>query len=166
MRLLWTALPGALILGFTLRETFKDLFHPTRTGALSDYYGRRFFRVLRRWPATLSMAGPLTLVAVILSWALLQAIGFALIYLAGFPGNFEISKGPADFPHGVWAMLYFSLQVMTTLGLGDLTPKADWLRILVTLQALTGLALVTASVSWVVLLYPALGRMRTLALSI
>jgi hypothetical protein len=34
---------------------------------------------------------------------------------------------------------------------------------LVTFEALVGLALVTASVSWIVLLYPALGRMRTLA---
>jgi len=60
-------------------------------------------------------------------------------------------------------MLYFSLQAVTTLGLGDVTPKTDWLRILVAFQALAGLALVTASVSWIVLLYPALARMRTLA---
>lgn len=60
-------------------------------------------------------------------------------------------------------MFYFSLEVMTTLGLGDLIPTTDWLRILATGEALIGFSLVTASVSWIVLLYPALGRMRTLA---
>ncbi len=60
-------------------------------------------------------------------------------------------------------MLSFSFEAMTTLGSTDLMPKADWLRILMTVEALIGFALVTASVSWIVLLYPALGRMRTLA---
>jgi hypothetical protein len=39
----------------------------------------------------------------------------------------------------------------------------EWLRFLVAFQALTEFALVTASLSWVILLYPALARMRTLA---
>lgn len=60
-------------------------------------------------------------------------------------------------------MFYFSIQVMTTLGLGDVLPKAEWLRITAALQALIGLALLTASVSSIVLIYPALGRMRLLA---
>lgn len=59
--------------------------------------------------------------------------------------------------------LYFSLEALTTLGFGEITPTAWWLRFLVTLEALFGLALVTACVSWIVLLYPALSRMRLLA---
>lgn len=155
---------GALIVAFTLREVFRDLFHPTQTGSLSDYVGRTVFRVFRHWPAGLSNAGPLSLVIVVLCWATLQALGFALIYWAGFPGQFELLH-PEEMQgvHTFWSLLYFSLQVMTTLGLGDIRPTTDWLRILVSVQALTGLALVTASVSWIVLLYPALGRLRTLA---
>jgi Ion channel len=155
---------GVLILAFAFREIFQDLFHPTRTGSLSDFVGRTLFRLLRRRPSTLSLAGPLSLIVVILSWAFAQAVGFALLYWIGFPGQFQTlsGTGPAT-GNGFWLMLYFSLQVMTTLGFGDLLPTAGWLRGLATFQALSGLALVTASVSWIVLLYPALARMRTLA---
>ena len=104
------------------------------------------------------------MVIVILCWAFGQAVGFALLYWIGFPDEFQTSNGTAPTAgDGFWLMLYFSLQVMTTLGFGDLLPTAGWLRGLATFQALSGLALVTASVSWIVLLYPALARMRTLA---
>jgi hypothetical protein len=158
------ATAGIVILAFAFREIFQDLFHPTRTGSLSDFVGRTLFRFLRRRPSTLSLAGPLSLIVVILSWAFAQAVGFALLYWIGFPGQFQTlsGTGPAT-GNGFWLMLYFSLQVMTTLGFGDLLPTAGWLRGLATFQALSGLALVTASVSWIVLRYPALARMRTLA---
>ncbi len=164
MGILWTAVPGIVIAAMTMREIFKDLFHPSASGSLSDYIGRTLFRLFRRWPSILPLAGPLSLVVVILCWALLIAIGFALIYWGVFPGEFQVQTGkdPSE-EHGFWSVLYFSLEVLTTLGLGDFTPKPAWLRILVTLHALTGYALITASLSWIVLLYPALGRVRSLA---
>lgn len=165
MRLLWTVVPGILIIAFAFTEIFLDLFHPTRTGSLSDWIGRTLFRTFRRWPRTLSSAGPLTIVLVILCWALLQALGFALIYAAGYPDSFRLlDRENVSASHSLSTMFYFSLQVMTTLGLGDVMPKTDWVRIVVSLQALIGLALLTASVSSIVLIYPALGRMRLLAL--
>lgn len=164
MRALWTVLPGILIVAFAFTEIFQDLFHPTHTGSLSDWIGRSVFRVFRRWPRMLSSAGPLTVVLVIFCWALLQALGFALIYWYAFPGSFHLlNREDAHAAGGFWTVFYFSIQVMTTLGLGDVMPKADWLRILASLQALIGLALLTASVSSIVLIYPALGRMRVLA---
>jgi hypothetical protein len=164
MRVLWTALPGIAIIGFGFTEIFQDLFHPTHTGSLSDWVGRTVFRLLRRWPRALSSAGPLTVVLVILCWALLLAVGFALLYSAGYPGSFRLLNRENVSSRSDFAtMLYFSLQVMTTLGLGDVMPKADWLRIIVSLQSLIGLGFLTAAVSSIVLIYPALGRMRMLA---
>jgi hypothetical protein len=99
-----------------------------------------------------------------MSWALLQALGFALVYWAVFPNDFRMTNGEhLRAEQGFWLMLYFSLQAMTTLGLGDLLPTTGWLRIVIAFQALTGFAFVTASVSWIVLLFPALARLRTLA---
>jgi hypothetical protein len=60
-------------------------------------------------------------------------------------------------------MIYFSLEMMTTLGLGDLIPKPNYLRLLAAFEAFTGFAVLTASVSSVVLIHPGVARMRTLA---
>jgi hypothetical protein len=49
------------------------------------------------------------------------------------------------------------------LGFGDIVPAAPWLRIAVPLQALVGFVLLTAAVSWVLQIYPALSRRRALA---
>ncbi len=155
---------GICVVLLAIREVFRDLFHPTETGSLSDYLGRTIFNLLRRTPSWLPLAGPLSLILVIFSWALLQATGFALIYWAVFPASFQLSNGrPLPEQHDFLKALYFSIEAMTTMGFGDLIPKPDWLRLVVAFQALTGFAFLTASVSWIVLLYPALARLRTLA---
>ncbi|MBV9294835.1 MAG: two pore domain potassium channel family protein [Acidobacteriaceae bacterium] len=164
MRALCIAVAGIFIVGFALLEVFRDLFHPSLTGSLSDFVARSTFRLFRRWPSKLSLAGPLSLVIVILCWVLLLGGGFALIYWSAFPAGFRTFNGQSpDTGTGFQTMLYFSFEALTTLGLGDPLPQANWLRLLATLEALIGFALVTASVSWIVLLYPALGRMRALA---
>jgi hypothetical protein len=158
---LWTLLPGVIVVAGALREVFEDLFHPTATGTLSDLISRGVFSVFRKSRRLLPIAGPLALVLVIFSWAILLTVGFALLYYSSLPADFRAQSGTPD--HGFWTALYFSFEVMTTLGLGELTPNPAWLRMLVSFHALVGFALVTASVSWIVLLYPALARMRSLA---
>lgn len=112
----------------------------------------------------LPLAGPLTIVVVILCWAALLAVCFALIYWGAFPDDFEIHTGKdPSAERGFLSVLYFSLEMLTTLGLGEITPKATWVRLIVSFHALIGFSLITASVSWIVLIYPALARMRTLA---
>jgi hypothetical protein len=125
---------------------------------------RGVFRLFRRRRSLISIAGPLALVLVILCWAFLLAAGFALIYWGSFPADFRLNTGkdPAA-ERGFLSVFYFALEVLTTLGLGDFTPKLGLLRMVVTLQALIGFSLVTASVSWIVLIYPALGRKAALA---
>ena len=53
-----------------------------------------------------------------------------------------------------------------TLGYGDLMPQVPGLRLVATLEALLGFALLAASVSSIVLIYPVLTRTRTLALGV
>jgi hypothetical protein len=160
----WKVVLGAAVVLFAVREMFNDLFHPTQSGALSEWIGSRIFRLFRHWPSMLATAGPLSVAVVITLWALLLVTGFALIYWAFFPAEFALRT--ATQPVGAdrwWWSAYYSLEMLTTLGLGDLQPNPTWLKLLSAVHTLIGFSLVTASITWIVLIFPALRRMRTLS---
>ena len=155
---------GTLLVLFTLREVFRDIFHPTRHGNLSDAVGSGMSFLLRHTrlrPA----AGPLALVAVLLVWILLLCIGFAVIYLGQYPEGFTTSAGldSLRWPSRIMHCLYLSVGTLCTFQTFDLTPRSNWLRLIVAVQGLVGISMITASVSWLVLLYPALARQRATA---
>jgi hypothetical protein len=160
----WKISLGIVIALFAVHQMFQDLFHPTQTGALSEWAGRKIYRLFRRFPHLLETAGPLTVFLVIFLWATLLVTGFAFIYWSVFPADFEL-RGPRQpsTNDAFWWCFYYSLQMLTTLGIGDITPLPDWLRILSAFNTLIGFSLVTASLTWIVLLFPALTRLRALA---
>jgi len=161
---MWLALLGSALIGAIAWEVFNDLFHPGGTGALSDWVGRAFFNGLKRVPRVFPLAGPLALVTVIGLWIAGLVVGFALIYVHAFPADFRTSTGtvpPAS--SRVLAVLYFSFETLITLGYGDVVPHSKLARFAAGVEGLVGFGLLTASVSWIVLLYPALSRMRVLA---
>jgi len=163
MAQLWT-IAGILVVCATLREIFRDLFQPSGSGALSSILGRTLFGLGKRIRWLLPIAGPLTVVVVMAVWTALITIGFGLIYWPHFPQDFQ---QPAPQPHSlsgrICSAAYFSLVSLTTLASDGLSPKGAWLQICAAVESLIGIGLVTASVTWVVLIYPALGRMRTIA---
>ncbi|MFF3608888.1 hypothetical protein [Streptomyces sp. NPDC002463] len=53
---------------------------------------------------------------------------------------------------------------LATLGLGDIAPTSGWLRALAPMEALVGFVLLSATVAWILGIYPALARRRALAL--
>jgi Ion channel len=155
---------GALLILIILVEVFQDLFHPGGSGALSNWVGRRMFNVFRRAPNWLPLAGPLSIIVVILTWVIGLLLGFSLVFVGSMPTAFRTSTGgtpPADEPF--ISSLYFSFATLTTLGYGDIVPHDWWVRFVSTAEALIGFALLTASVSSIVLLYQGLARMRLLA---
>jgi hypothetical protein len=81
----------------------------------------------------------------------------------GFAYSSELN--PAE-RHDVFDALYLSLVTIGTLGFGDIVPTSPVLRLLVPLEALFGFMLLTAAVSWVLQIYPALHRRRVLALQL
>jgi voltage-gated potassium channel Kch len=159
-----TLVPGLLIIAATVWEVFQDLFHPAHGGALSDWIARGYFHLLRRRRSLLPLAGPVALVSVIAIWVVLLVVGFALVYYSWYPAEFRTSTAalPPESPHFA-AVLYYSFETLVTLGYGDLVPQATALRFTAAVEALIGFGLLTASVSAIVLIYPALARMRVLA---
>lgn len=159
------SLVGALVVLAVLRDIFHTLLHPQGHGQLSRAVMRgNWWAVRRTGRAAMRLAGPLTMLAVIATWTLLMVLGWALVYLPHLPDAFSYAPGldPAARSPVVDA-LYLSLVVGATLGFGDLVPQPDWLRLVTPLQAFLGFVLFTASVTWVLQVYPALGRRRALA---
>ncbi|MFI5963763.1 potassium channel family protein [Streptomyces asoensis] len=80
------------------------------------------------------------------------------------PGSFTFSPGSeAAREPALLDSVYLSLVTVATLGLGDIAPAESWLRLVSPLEALVGFVLLTATVSWVLEIYPALTRRRVLA---
>lgn len=165
--MLWfLSLLGALVILLGLIEVFHTLLHPSGRGRFSRLCVVAVWRTVRRLgDKGASVAGPLAMVAVIVFWASLQAVGWALLYYPHVPQGFTYAPGldPARYSDAAEAF-YLSTVTLTTLGFGDVIATDPLIRFLTPLEALTGFALLTAAVSWFMQIYPALGRRRALAI--
>ncbi|TDN91120.1 potassium channel family protein [Microbacterium sp. BK668] len=160
-----STIAGVILIAVALNDVFHTLLRPVSTGRLTTVVFRAAWRVARRGrPRTAT--GPLTILVTIGVWIVLVTFGWALIYLPHIPEGFSYSGvDPADYNPFLEALTY-SLVALTTLGLGDVVPAEPAIRLLSPLEALTGFALLSASVSWFMQLYPALARRRALAIEL
>lgn len=160
-----TGLGAALVL-VVMGDVFHTLWHPTGQGRVSKTLMHAVWRASRhlgKYGRRLS--GAAAMVAAIGGWGVLMVLGWALILWPWMPDGFLYAPGtdPATRSTVVDA-LYLSLVSVTTMGYGDITPLTPWLRIATPVEGLLGFALLTAAVSWVLQVYPALTRRRVLAL--
>ncbi|WP_128378744.1 potassium channel family protein [Streptomyces cavernae] len=162
------SLVGVGLVMAVLRDLFHTLWHPTRHGGLSRlvmtvlWKLAKRFRVRRR---VVGLVGPLSMVTVVGMWAAIVILGWSIVYWPHMPGAFTFSPGSkAAQEPPLLDSVYLSLVMVATLGLGDIAPGEGWLRLVSPLEALIGFALLTATVSWVLEIYPALSRRRALAI--
>jgi hypothetical protein len=156
---------GGALIGLAARDVFDALFHPEGRSTLARGTMRAAWALLGRrgrGSRGFVLAGPLGLVLVFATWAALLALGWTLVFLPHVPEGFHRSTGDAPESDLIEA-LNLSLVTLTTLGFGDVTPAYPWLRLVVPLEALVGFGLLSASISWLLLIQPALGRRRSLA---
>jgi Ion channel len=111
----------------------------------------------------LNLIGPLLLPLLFVTYLLLLVAGFGLVYYPRMPAGFLVSPG-AEGGH-FFDSLYFSGVSLTTLGYGDITPRTRGMRLLAVSEAATGVALITLVVTYLITVYAALERKRTVALS-
>lgn len=163
MTWVWTGV-GSFLVAVALHDVFRTLWYPRGFGGLARVLFRTVWRVARGSRRFGDLAGPLGLVLTSAVWVGLLVLGFALVYLPHMPGGFYFGSSlqPAD-SSDLLASVYLSGVALATLGLGDILPAHPALRLLVPFQALVGFVLLTAGISWVLQLYPALTRRRTLA---
>lgn len=164
-------LVGVVLILVALRDVFDTLFHPGGRAAMSRgimrVVWRAFKPLARHRPEFISLAGPVMLILIVGCWAAAFVVGWALIYwphvdtaLSFQPGTEHGGLG------GLIDTLYLSLVTLTTLGYGDVTPDAAWLRMITPLEAFLGFGLLTASISWLGSTLPAVQRRRALAYEI
>lgn len=161
---------GGLLVLVVTRDVFHTLFHPIGHGSIAPVVMKLVWRVLRIFPAhgrIASLTGSLGIGIVVLTWGLLAVIGWSLMYYAQMPEGFAYSSELSPHAqHGLLDSLYLSLVTIATLGFGDVVPTSPTLRVLAPLEALFGFMLLTAAVSWVLQIYPALHRRRVVALQL
>ncbi|HET8954978.1 MAG TPA: potassium channel family protein [Solirubrobacterales bacterium] len=166
MDIVWTVLGAALIV-VALRDIFDVLFHPLGRGMVARRVVRAMAWVARKLPRgeTIGLlAGPLSYVAVVGTWAALLAVGWALVFLPQLPDgfNFDPALNPAEHA-GFFDALYVSLVNLTSLGYGDISPATPLLRVLGPVETMFGLGLLTASISWLISIYGSIARRDSLA---
>jgi Ion channel len=105
-----------------------------------------------------SVFGPLSLLLLLMVWALLLTAGFGLIYFSlGSPFHDALNTGHHWFPQ-LRTDFYVSGTSLFTLGLGDVTPLTQVARALLVLESGTGLGFVALVVGYVPVLYQAFSR--------
>ena len=100
-----------------------------------------------------SYYGPMSLIFLLVVWAGMMVVGFALIFY-GLGSPFHDSS----MGQGFRSDLYVSGTTIFTLGLGDVTPQSRWARELIILEAGTGLGFLAVVMGYFPVLYSAFSR--------
>ena len=135
----WLFVTGVLLLALT----HYDALHTTVArggGPLTQSVSW----LVRRLP--IPHPGNVVLLTVIALWATLLWTGWALVFLSPDGGIVSASTGE---PANASSRVYFAGYTLVTLGLGDFQPEGAVWQILTTLAALSGLFVLTLSISYV-----------------
>jgi Ion channel len=157
---------GLICLSEILTDAFQTIILPRRASGRVRI-GRMFLaatwypwralalrmRLGRRRESFLSYFGPLSLLLLVVVWAIGLTVGFALLY-HGIGSPFTDSHSL-----GAWETdLYVSGTTLFTLGLGDVVPLSVVARFLIALEAGTGLAFVAGVIGYLPVLYAGFSR--------
>ncbi|HYP29129.1 MAG TPA: potassium channel family protein [Blastocatellia bacterium] len=164
---------GVAILLVVAFDVYVTVLHAVgKTGPISNRLAHMIWHVSRgvafRLPRArrhrlLHAVGPLLMPLIIFVFVASLVIGFALIYLPRMPGHFYVQNQHVISP---WlTSLYFSGTTLTTLGYGDISPQSIEMRFTALAEAATGLILISLTITYLISVYQALERKRTIALS-
>ncbi|HWR15929.1 MAG TPA: hypothetical protein VN577_13965 [Terriglobales bacterium] len=159
--------PAFALIGLAVHDLFHTLFHPAGRGAVSDRVSRFVWRIFRSISTPhngyITLAGPVAILAIMAMWVILSVFGFALLYYPFIATQFALASGLDPQLHKSFTDAFnVSLGTLVTVG-GDFNAKSKLIRFAMGIEATLGFGLLTASVSWLLSIYPALERRRTLA---
>ena len=156
---------GIALIAITVFDIFLTLLHPEDQGTITSWISWFVWHAFKALPLSLlTYTGPVAYLAVLLTWALVFVLGGAFIYMPFLPDAFVFDPGLGDeHREGFIAAFYLSLVTAATLGYGDISPTTGWLRLMGPAQAMIGLLLLTAAITWIMAIYQDIEARRSLA---
>jgi hypothetical protein len=157
---------GVLLMVVVLWDVFETIVLPrrvTRRFRLTRAFyrsiwipwsaiARRIHKSKRR-ETFLSVFGPLSLLMLLVVWAVTLVFGFALLHWA-FGSHISLANGHAGF----FTDLYYSGTTFFTLGLGDIAPINPAARAMTVIEASLGFGLLALVIGYFPVLYQAFSR--------
>jgi hypothetical protein len=162
---------GLSLIVMVLRDAFDSIVLPRRV-ARRFRFTRFFYRTTwrpwnwvakllsaRRREAFLSYFGPLSLLMLLVLWAIGLVVGFGLIeWVAGISGA---AREPIRLMHA----LYYSGTTLFTLGLGDVVPLTHFGKFITVAESGTGLGFLALVIGYGPVIYQSFSR-REVAVSL
>jgi hypothetical protein len=158
---------GCLFLAGVLLDAFQTIILPRRP--VGRFRITRFFFLLTwgpwrwlagNWPAKksreqmYSFYGPLSLLFLFVVWAGMLGAAYGLIYF-GMHTPFADPSHPVTALQRLRTCFYVSGTTLVTLGLGDVVPSTNGARMLLVVEAGTGLGFVALVIGYLPVLYTA-----------
>ena len=154
-------LAGLALIAVAVSDIFRTILHVEARGALAHAtMAALWMACRRRGRSVLVLAGPVGLLAVVAVWATLLILGWSLILWPHMEDGFARAASESS---GFWDAVHVSIASLTTLGFSDVVPDEEWLRVVTPLEALLGFGLLSASIAYLLLIYPVLARRRSMA---
>ena len=160
---------GVMLFALTTADILKTTFSSNGGGMVTSLVSRGVWEAFfaasgkRGTSMLLSYAGPAVLVSVLLFWVTGLWSGLFLLLLAD-PGSVVNSSTLAAADP--LEKLYFAGFTLSTLGVGDYIATSDAWRIVTSVAAFSGLAFITASITYFVPVLSAVGLQSKLSLYI
>ncbi|ABA59404.1 potassium channel family protein [Nitrosococcus oceani] len=158
---------GLVILFFLVFEIFWTTLGESG-GPLTNRIAQLLWRLLRRRGLRISHClrsffGIQIVLAVVAVWICLLWLGWLLIFWSSAEAVLHSQTHlPADF----WAHIYFTGFTIFTLGTGDYAPQGALWQVLTAIASLSGLFLVTFSITYLVPIVQATAHKRMVALTL
>lgn len=170
MDIVWIVL-GALILVFTLTDTFFTVLNYNERGLFVNWFLRGEWVVLRSCIAKtpvkarhwlLKQTTGMVLLSAITIWLLGILLGYALIFYGAIGlGSVQSSSGPAGF----WDAVYLSIGQFSTVGVEHISAVHRWAEILTVVETLTSIVFLSLTITFLTNIYNCIQALRTLCAS-
>ena len=158
---------GLVVIAGTLVDVYITTVSMRGSGPVTSSFTRHGWRlamlVSRKNHRALEILGSLMLPAVVLLWAMLLYSGWVLVF-TGHPD--AVVNATTGQPIGGWERIYYTGYVISTLGNGEFRPGGATWQLLTVAAALSGLALITLSITYVTPVMDAVVQKRQVAKTI